>query len=332
MKKRFLFLIIAILPFLSSAQVEIDFPGDILPTDSALLFAPELINTGLFTRDFNMTPDGKEIYFSIMAGRAAVIMVSYYKDGEWQEPAVAPFSGNSQFFDFEPHVSPDGKHILFLSTRPIEGEEAKPGWQNQNIFVVDRTEEGWSEPYDIGSPINTINNEFFPSVSINGNLYFTHSIEHKDAALYYAEYNNETYNEPEKLVFGNDTSLMLYNATISKDESFILTCGSPEDNPRKSNYYISFNLGNNNWSDLFDLTDYLGYEGGAVASISLSPDNKYVFFSAVVADERNTMVYPGMKLSEIKENRMKPQIGSSNIYWISSEFIKGLKEFKLGNE
>ena len=319
-----------IIPVLCNSQ-EINYPGDIKPKDSAILFAPGLINTGLYTRDFSMSPDGKEIYFSLMAGRAAVIMVSKYENGEWKEPIVAPFSGSKEFFDFEPHVSPDGKQIFFLSTRPQEGLDAKLGWANQNIFVVDRTDNGWSEPYDVGSPVNTENNEFYPSLTNNNKLYFNHSIKFTDVAIYCSQKENEKFLNPEKLSFKNDSNLLLFNATVSRDDSFILTCGSLKTNQNQTKYYVAFNLGNNKWSDLIDLTDYLGYEGGRVASISLSPDGKYIFFSAIIAIEENTTVYPEMKMSEIMENRMKPQIGSSNVYWISSDFIRTLKENTFKN-
>lgn len=324
MKKILVSLLIA-LPIICNAQ-EIDYPGDILPRDSALLFAPNLINTGLFTRDCSMTPDGKEIYFSIMAGRAAVIMVSYYKSGKWTEPVIAPFSGNKQFFDFEPHVSPDGKQVLFLTTRPKVGQEPKPGWTYQNIFVTNRTENGWSEPQEIGAPVNTDNNEFYPSLTSNNKLYYNHSVEFADVALYCSQKVNNEFSAPEKLTFKNDSNLLLFNATVSRDDSYILTCGSSKTLRNQTKYYVAFNLGNNKWSDLIDLTDYLGYEGERAASISLSPDGKYIFFSTVALDPNIGTVYPGMGISEIINNRNKPQSGSSNIYWISSDFIAGLKK------
>ncbi|MFC2151984.1 TolB family protein [Bacteroidota bacterium] len=322
--KKIIIILLFVIPVIAAAQVKIDYPGDIEPKDSALLFAPELINTGLFTRDFSMSPDGKEIYFSIMAGRSAVIMVSKFEHEKWQEPEIASFSG-ADFFDFEPHISADGNKIYFLTTRPSEGQEAKLGWQNQNIFVVDRTEQGWSEPYDIGAPVNTVNNEFYPSLTNDGKIYFNHSIEFTDVAIYCSEYKNEEFLEPQKLTFKNDSNLLLYNATVSRDEDFILACGSIKGTRKPARYYAAFNLGNNNWSDLYDLTDYLGYEGGRAASISISPDGKYIFFSAIVNNEQLTKVYPGMTISDIIEKNMKPQSGSSNIYWISSDFINEVK-------
>lgn len=323
MKKIFISLII-IIPLICNAQ-EIDYPGDVVPTDSALLFAPNLINTGLFTRDFSMTPDGKEMYFSIMAGRSAVIMVSYNKSGEWTEPVIAPFSGSKQFFDFEPHVSPDGNQILFLSTRPKVGQEPKPGWTYQNIFVTDRTKNGWSEPYEIGAPVNTDNNEFYPSLTNNSKLYYNHSVEFADVALYCSKKINNEFSDPEKLSFKNDSNLLLFNATIFRDDSYILTCGSSKTVRNQTRYYVAFNLGKNEWSELVDLTSYLGYEGGRAASISLSPDGKYIFFSAVALDPNIGTVYPGMEITQIINNGNKPQSGSSNIYWIGSDFIMDIK-------
>lgn len=51
-----------------------------------------------------------------------------------------------------------------------------------------------------------------------------------------------------------------------------------------------------------------------------------IFFSTVALDPEIGAVYPGMGISEIINNGNKPQSGSSNIYWISSEFIAELKK------
>ncbi len=328
MKK--LVILFVIIPFFGLTQ-NIDYPGDIEPGDSALLFAPDLINTGLFTRDFSMSPDGQEIYFSIMAGRSAVIMVSKKENGKWQEPVIASFSGNQKYNDFEPHVSPDGNKIYFLTTRPTEGQDEKPGWQNQNIFMVERTNNGWSEPHDVGAPINTINNEYYPSLTNSGKLYFNHSVQFADVGIYCSEMKDEKFLEPQKISFKNDSTLSLFNQTISRDEDFILACGNEKGTRKPARYYVAFNLGDNNWSDMYDLTEYLGHIGGRAASISLSPDGKYIFFCTILTDEKLSKVYPGLKISEIIENNMKPQSGSSNIYWIKADFIEELKQNTLNN-
>ena len=45
-----------------------DYIGQALPSDSAVLFAPRIISTGMYERDFAITPDGNEIYYSLFLG------------------------------------------------------------------------------------------------------------------------------------------------------------------------------------------------------------------------------------------------------------------------
>jgi outer membrane protein OmpA-like peptidoglycan-associated protein len=61
---------------------------------------------------------------------------SYLKLGNWQADAM---------------IAADGSALLFTANYPAEGEE-KP---SLNIFVSERTANGWGAPYSIGSTINT---------------------------------------------------------------------------------------------------------------------------------------------------------------------------------
>ena len=135
------------------------------------LFAPGVVSTGLATRDIAMTPDGDELYFSVTLGDRTMIMVTRQVDGVWSVPEVAPFSG--RYLDIEPAISPDGRRFFFLSTRPQPGQEEKPGWVYQDIWVMDREGDGWGEPFNLGPPVNSDAPEFFPSITNDGTLYFT---------------------------------------------------------------------------------------------------------------------------------------------------------------
>jgi hypothetical protein len=103
------------------------------PGKEPRLFAPGLVSTGLYERDVAMTPEGKEFYFGLLAGDYATIAVMKLRRGTWSDPEIAPFSSNPRAFDLEPHITPDGKRFLFLSTRPGEGGEWKAGWANQDL-------------------------------------------------------------------------------------------------------------------------------------------------------------------------------------------------------
>jgi len=53
--------------------------------------------------------------------------------------------------DLEPQKTPDGKKFLFVSNRPTEGTENEE--DNLDIWVMDRVEDGWSNPSKVEAPI-----------------------------------------------------------------------------------------------------------------------------------------------------------------------------------
>ncbi len=128
--------------------------GQTPPGDTAELFAPGWVSTGLYTRDVAMTPDGSELYFGVMVAGLSVIMETHLEGDRWTRPEVAPFSGDPRVLDLEPHITPTGDRFLFLSTRPRAGEAARAvgTWTNQDIWIMDREGDGWGEPYNPGRP------------------------------------------------------------------------------------------------------------------------------------------------------------------------------------
>lgn len=92
-------------------------PPGIIP----VVFAPGIISTGLYTGDIALSKDSHEIYFCVSDAAVTAIFVTKLIDNRWTEPAIAPFSGKG-FFDFEPHISPDGTKFFFLSNRPSHNQ------------------------------------------------------------------------------------------------------------------------------------------------------------------------------------------------------------------
>ena len=172
--------------------------GQPLPGREPALFAPGIVSTGLFERDVAMTPDAREIYFGLIVGETVAIASARLEGGRLGEPEIPAFAGDPRFAAFEPHIAPDGKRLLFLSTRPPAGKEPRPGWFYQNIWAVDRKPGGgWGEPYDLGAPINTDDDEFYPSVTRDGTLYFTRSKRGTlEAGLWRARRLGDRYQEP----------------------------------------------------------------------------------------------------------------------------------------
>jgi hypothetical protein len=187
------------------------------------IFAPGIISSGLYTRDMAISKAGDEIYFCIADGGWSMIFVARLLNNHWTEPAIASFSGKG-FLDFEPHISPDGDHFFFLSNRPPPGLEARKGWAYQHIWMMTRTGKDWSEPQMVAAPVNTEESEFFPSVSNDNGLYFTRNKKNGVARIYKAKFANNRYLEPEMLPFAIPEKGLLFNAFVSPQEDYLITC------------------------------------------------------------------------------------------------------------
>lgn len=297
------------------------------------LFAPDIIATGYYERDITISPDGTEIFYGILTGRHVTILYTRLKDGKWLEPEIPRFACNSQYFFLEPCFSPDGKTVYFLSTKPPEGKQPKPGWAYQNIWASDKkSDETWGDIYNPDTAFNRPNSQFYPSLTKTGTIYFTRSDEKTGKSeILRARKNGNVYDTPELLPAAVNDNGNIFNAFISPDESFLIGCvdnKNNEINPGFSNYYIFFRDNNDNWSDGISFGPEINIKGSNAISASVSPDGKYLFFSARTTSERMKEISLINTLGSIKEYLNSPQNGNYDIYWVSTGVIDALRPKK----
>ena len=165
----FLILVIISMIFVVSNKsfpaLEGPYLGEIQQDAIPRLFAPGIVCTGMDDRDIAISPNGKEIFYGVLEKPHYVLIWLKEKNGVWQSHKIVPFSGS--YNDYEPQFSPDGNRLYFCSDRPLNGS-GEP--KDSDIWYVDREGEGWGEPINIGPPINTTNNEYYPSVTKNGTI------------------------------------------------------------------------------------------------------------------------------------------------------------------
>lgn len=146
------------------------------PFDARTRLVPEIFAPGVISNErqqwrITFTPDGRTAYFAESAdffprSRKATIHVSTLVGGEWSPPVVAPFSG--RYSDIDPFISPDGRRLYFSSIRPVDGVART----DIDLWMVERTNDGWSVPIHLGPEVNSPDDELYPSVSAAGTLYF----------------------------------------------------------------------------------------------------------------------------------------------------------------
>ena len=150
-----------------------------------------------------------------------------------------------------------------MSNRPIS--KGSINTKDMDIWFVERSSKTskWSQPKNIGAPINTGGDEFYPSIASNGNLFFTtikKELESQDD-IFMSKWINNVYSKPEILGEGINTKGTEYNAFIAPDKSYIIFGGWRRPNGLGSgDMYIS---GNNNgeWSMAKNLGKQINSKG-----------------------------------------------------------------------
>lgn len=300
--------------------------GQALPDSIPRLFAPGIVSTGMFTRDVAITPDGKEIYFCVALGNYTYSTILYTKevDGKWQAPEIVPFSGGPGVMDLEPALSADGSKLFFLSNRP-DGDEA-PG--DQDIWFVERTTDGWGQPMNLGSPVNTDGGEFYPSLTREGTIYFTRNEKGSQLnQIFRSHWENGSFQQPELLPEQVNCGSNRFNAFISPDESFmIVPATGMSDAFDGVDYYIVFRDMNDRWSEPINMGTRVNQDNARAWSPYLSPDGKYFFFMATRTHE---IEQEDWNYETLKELNNAPGNGNASIYWMDAGFIRILKEKAL---
>lgn len=106
---------------------------------------------------------------------------------------------NSVYLDGEQFITPDGKTLYFTSSRP-------GGLGGNDIYVSHKAEQGWSEPKNIGAPINSPRGESQSAFAFNDlkTMYFTSDRDPKiGTAIYRSKQQKDgSWGEPELVIKG----------------------------------------------------------------------------------------------------------------------------------
>ncbi len=117
----------------------------------------------------SFTANYQEAYFTRCSGGKKEdafcrILVSTLRNNTWTAPKPLEFQEPNINYG-HPSISLDGKKLYFSCNHP-------DGWGGYDIYVSERTEEGWSPPKVLSRTVNTIGNEQFPYID-GDTLYFS---------------------------------------------------------------------------------------------------------------------------------------------------------------
>lgn len=129
------------------------------------------VNTDLNEGAQSISADGKFLVFTACNRKdgkgSCDLYFSEVRNGRWTTPANMGSPINTKNWESQPSISSDGRTLYFASNRP-------GGLGQKDIWVSHRQANGsWSQPENVGAPINTAGNEQSPFAHPDGQtLYF----------------------------------------------------------------------------------------------------------------------------------------------------------------
>ena len=298
------------------AEIKHPYSSD-TPLREPTLFGEGIISTGEFDSHPAFTPDGRTLYFlrSTPNFNLWTILVSRFERGKWSTPEVAAFSG--QHSDADPFITQDGSQLYFISNRPVAGK-TKP---DLDIWVMERTASGWSEPKNVGAPVNSGASEWYPTVASNGTIYFGSDRDGGKGRtdIYRCRLVNGKYAEAENLGDVINSQFAEFEPLVARDESFLIFMGGGKpDGHGGFDLYLSFNR-DGIWTKPVNLGDKINSKGNEY-SPTISPDGKYFFWSSTrgFADKP---LEKRLTFSDLMKKLESPRNGLGDIYQIDLDVL-----------
>ena len=277
-------IVIVFLLFLNSLSAQ---------TEPELVHFDNKLNEFLNVRDFCISRNGDEAFFTLQSPSTAISQIAVIKkeNNDWLGPELLPFC--DVFTYLEPFLSSDGNRLFFASDRPLDDSSQEK--KDFDIWYVDRPhkEAQWSEPKNMGKSVNSNLDEFYPTLSDNNNLYFTMDAPNglgKDD-IYFSKWEDGHYSEPVLLNENINSDGYEFNAFISKKEDFLIfTKYNEKDGHGSGDLYISKKDQNGKWQK--------------ATNMGLPINSKYMEYCPFY-DENNQLLYFTSRRETITPKKFK---------------------------
>lgn len=284
------------------------------PVPEPVFFAEGVVTTAEDELNAMFTLDGQTVYFTRMlpGARVTAIVSSTFRDGRWQEPQLASFSG--QFSDYDPFITLDGQRLFFQTNR---GPDGKTRANTFDIWFVERSGNGWANPQPVGAPVNSASSEYHPTIANDGTLYFSSNRPGGRGGIdiYRARLVNGRYPEVENLGEPINTPTNDFDGIIDPDQRFFIYAAYnlPDDTGGGTgDLYVSYNR-NGMWTAGKNLGPKINTRAREYAP-GITRDGRYFFYTSFTNSfdiERQLKDY-----AELKGILSSPLNGRGNVYQI----------------
>ncbi|HNW73115.1 MAG TPA: putative Ig domain-containing protein [Bacteroidales bacterium] len=155
-----------------------------------------------------------------------------------------------------------------------------------------KTGNDWSQPINLGTPLNTVQDEYHPCIVADSSIYF----ENASGKICYSKFQDGAY-LPRILMppIFNDPNMAWGNPYVSPDESYFIFNSSRSGGFGGTDLYISYKKTDGNWTNPKNLGNIINTATNECGS-EITDDNLYMTY-----------------------------VSNNDVYWVGSGFIDSLK-------
>jgi len=241
--------------------------GQKSPGMTPVVFAAGFVSSDEHEFAPSFSPDGTEFYFSRGVGqyRTKSVMVTRQRDGVWSEPEKAlAFDAEN----FEGRVHPGGQRIFFMGFNTVP-EKERP---DLDMFFAERAGDGWGKPERLGAPFNP-GAAMYISFEYDGTLYTTGVGR---GGIVRSRFSDGRFSDYELLgpPVSTEDAQQAY-PFVAPDGSYLIFNEMGGTRSGESSMMVTFKQKDGSWTEPEEIP--LGMRAGTA---SVSPDGKYLFFTA----------------------------------------------------
>ncbi|MEI6884215.1 MAG: putative Ig domain-containing protein [Bacteroidota bacterium] len=259
--------------------------GQTPPGNTPQVFAPGIISLpGRVEYGVSIAPAGDEMLFAIGTWPNKRTMMMKYMNNHWTGPDTVSFSVSRSAE--EAIYSPGGQRVYYYAynpPNPVGGSDLCYSVKNGSV---------WSQPINLGTPLNTTQDEYHPCVVADSSIYF----ENVAGKICYSKFQNGAY-QPRILMSSlfNDPNQAWGNPFVAPDESYFIFNSSRPGGFGGTDLYIAYKKNDGSWTNPKNLGNIINTSTNECGS-EITDDNLYMTF-----------------------------VSKNDIYWVGSGFIDSLK-------
>ena len=241
------------------------------------LFYPEEVSTLIDGFNTSFSTDLTTMYYTVTSQKLGItgIVSQQFVDGRFREAEFVPFA-TAEVPTADVRISPDGRQLYFSTFMDYEG---KPDGFQFNIWRSTLVDGVWSEPEALDSTINSTGNEFYPVFTQQNRMYFN-SDRSGNSDIYFSDFVDGKYQAPIRLPSNINSDGLEADAFVSPDDSVLIFVRYDEpEGYGKSDLYISFREGDNQWTDPVNMGDEINTEF-IDGSPYLTVDKQFLVFTS----------------------------------------------------